>query len=175
VDHNSQLTESERVWVNAFLAEAAAVGIHPEYAPDWWYPHMRERSTRGRCLGWSFVMRRDSPVLLTLGAFFDGTRTTAGILENQGFRLLEEDGRIAVQVFDGPVEEQAARTLRWIVSWLAKPVEYLEWSGQAREWRWSDGTVLGASGTNDSRKGEPDRRETLPAHEYIPYDPPEKV
>ncbi len=126
-------------------------------APDDWYRGMDSPSTDGRCLAW-FDLVADECVVLTVGAYFNGKRTTVGRLRNPFFNLESRSRAVPRRRFTGSLTEQAVRTCEWFAQIRRRPVERCDWSRTAREYRFADdGSGLVASGSTSQRQGLPRR------------------
>ena len=91
IETSEALTPIEAGWIavmrNVLPADLNGLCL----APDDWYRGMGMPSSGGRCLAW-FDLVADECVVLTVGAYFDGTRTVVGRLHSQ-FLTLDPHGR----------------------------------------------------------------------------------
>lgn len=155
VDVSEQLAPVEAAWVAVVRAALPADLEGICLAPDDWYQGMDSPSADGRCLAW-FDLIADECVVLTVGAYFDGARTTVGRLHNQLFNLESRSRTIPRKMFAGSVTDQAVRACEWLTQIRRRPVERCDWSRTAHEYRFADdGAGLVASGSTAQRQGPP--------------------
>ena len=101
---------------------------------------------------------RSECVVLTVGAYFDGTRTVVGRLHSQFLTLDPHGRRIPQQTIGGPITEQAVKACEWFTRIRRRPVERRDWSSTVHEYRFADdGAGLVASGNTASRRRPPHR------------------
>ena len=104
-----QLVPMEAAWIAVVRAALPADLKGLCLAPDDWYDGMDESSAEGRCLAW-FDLVADECVVLTVGAYFDGVRTTVGSLHNQLFSLESNRPTFPPQTFTGSITDQAVNS-----------------------------------------------------------------
>lgn len=154
------LTEDEARFIELLRARLEGRGWTPSMAPDDWYDGMEVGAGDGRCLVW-VDLSADDCVVLTVGAFYNGTVTTVGSLHSQLFELERDDIRLSPSTFGGPVSEQAVCVADWLDQLVRRPIRRREWSDTAREYTFADdGTKLVVSGSPRDRSG-PALRESL--------------
>ncbi|MFD7153581.1 hypothetical protein ACFV9C_03230 [Kribbella sp. NPDC059898] len=130
-------------------------------APDDWYDGMEVGAADGRCLAWVDLSAGNS-VLLTVGAYYNGTETTVGSLHSQLFDLQRDDVRVPSRTFNGPVSEQVVGVADWLDQLVRRPIRRREWSDTAREYTFADdGTALVSSGSWQDRSGSPLREAVI--------------
>ena len=152
-----QLVPMEAAWIAVVRAALPADLKGLCLAPDDWYDGMDESSAEGRCLAW-FDLVADECVVLTVGAYFDGTRTVVGRLHSQFLTLDPHGRRIPQQTIGGPITEQAVKACEWFTRIRRRPVERRDWSSTVHEYRFADdGAGLVASGNTASRRRPPHR------------------
>lgn len=152
-----QLVPMEAAWIAVVRAALPADLKGLCLAPDDWYDGMDESSAEGRCLAW-FDLVADECVVLTVGAYFDGTRTVVGRLHSQFLTLDTHSRRIPQQTIGGPITEQAVKACEWFTRIRRRPVERRDWSSTVHEYRFADdGAGLVASGNTASRRRPPHR------------------
>ena len=152
-----QLVPMEAAWIAVVRAARPADLKGLCLAPDDWYDGMDESSAEGRCLAW-FDLVADECVVLTVGAYFDGTRTVVGRLHSQFLTLDPHGRRIPQQTIGGPITEQAVKACEWFTRIRRRPVERRDWSSTVHEYRFADdGAGLVASGNTASRRRPPHR------------------
>ena len=152
-----QLVPMEAAWIAVVRAALPADLKGLCLAPDDWYDGMDESSAEGRCLAW-FDLVADECVVLTVGAYFDGVRTTVGSLHNQLFSLESNRPTFPPQTFTGSITDQAVKACDLLAAIRRRPVERHDWSRTVHEYRFADdGTGLVASGSTPS--GHEDRHD----------------
>lgn len=157
------LTQAEAAFVGLFRAQLAGRGWVPSMAPDDWYDGMEVGSADGRCLVW-VDLSVDDCVVLTAGAYYNGTVTTVGCLHSQRFGLELGDVRVPASKVGGPVSEQVVRVADWLDWLVRRPILRREWSGTVREYSFADdGTGLVVSGSHQDRSGPPLRESVVRA------------
>lgn len=136
-----RLSAAETEWVQAFAERATAQGWAPEVAPDDWYDGMESAAPEGRCLAWTDVIAEQGAVL-TIGAYFDGSATIVGTLDNQLFDL-QPGGRHlpAHRLTAGSPGEQAVAAADILHAFLQRPIDRWEWSDDAHQYRFADSGV----------------------------------
>ena len=150
-----QLVPMEAAWIAVVRAALPADLKGLCLAPDDWYDGMDESSAEGRCLAW-FDLVADECVVLTVGAYFDGVRTTVGSLHNQLFSLESNRPTSPPQTFTGSITDQAVKACDLLAAIRRRPVERHDWSRTVHEYRFADdGTGLVASGSTAQRRGAP--------------------
>ena len=157
IETSEALTPIEAGWIavmrNVLPADLNGLCL----APDDWYRGMGMPSSGGRCLAW-FDLVADECVVLTVGAYFDGTRTVVGRLHSQFLTLDTHSRRIPQQTIGGPITEQAVKACEWFTRIRRRPVERRDWSSTVHEYRFADdGAGLVASGHPAARRRPPHR------------------